>query len=483
MEKTRILDSLNEQALLLPSLVNRALAANDRVKYRFTLLQAAQAHAERPDAVTSSLRGERLAAGVQDSNLDRVVGDSERVGEGRYRVPESARIVREAFGDAAEMLEPLRVAEAEESDIFAQRLQTFGIPDLDGDELGAGEIQAITSGDRGAGDSLHILVMDMHRALNALQASLASETIDGCRAYGIRAADRPQIAAFMAGIGRTAPLKFDHPGLSATATRVGDKLVLQNDIGTTDAHVLVIHVTGRTVTLTYTDVHLPRLLFFQSLFEAYDVKWQDTRSRADSGMEDGVYHLCVGSYTARSSTQLRDYLGHLGSRLVFLIDWNRARKRLRLFIPRKATIDVLKWAADSDIGHMAWLKAGGEQLIFDAMSFAYGAQLRPGDRLDALLTQHRAVQFLRFNLKQSLDGLNEGRPASLVADEIRTELASQVRSTEDALLDTALEHAGLIVELADTVRGTLEAARGGVGRKCPPWRTGRKAGKPQPTRN
>jgi hypothetical protein len=49
-EKTRILDSLNEQALLLPSLVNRALAANDRVKYRFTLLQAAQAHAERPDS-------------------------------------------------------------------------------------------------------------------------------------------------------------------------------------------------------------------------------------------------------------------------------------------------------------------------------------------------------------------------------------------------------------------------------------------------
>ena len=178
-------------------------------------------------------------------------------------------------------------------------------------------------------------------------------------------------------------------------------------------------------------------------------------------MEDGVYHLCVGSYTARSSAQLRDYLGHLGSRLVFLIDWNRARKRLRLFVPRKAAIDVLKWAADADIGHMAWLKAGGEQLIFDAMSFAYGAQLRPGDRLDALLTEHRAVQFLRFNLKQSLDGLNEGRPASLVADEIRTELASQVRSTEDALLDTALEHAGLIVELADTVRGTLEAAQGG----------------------
>jgi uncharacterized protein Yka (UPF0111/DUF47 family) len=460
-EKTRILDSLNEQALLLPSLVNRALSANDRVKYRFTLLQTAQAHAERPDAVTSSLRAERLAAGVQDGNLDRVVGESERVGKGRYRIPDSASIVRDALSDVAEMLEPLRAAEIAESATFAQRLQAFAVADSGGDELAADAIQVITSGDRAGGDSLHLLVMDMHRALNALQGNLASETISGCRAYGIRDADRALIAAFMEGINRTAPLKFDHPGLSATATRVGDKLVLQNDIGTTDAHVLVIHVTGRTVTVTYTDVHLPRLLFFQSLFDSYEVQWQDTRSRKDSGMEDGVYHLCVGSHTARNNAQLRDYLGYLGSRLVFLIDWNRARKRLRLFVPRKAAIDLLKWAADGNIGHMAWLKAGGEQLIFDAMSFAYGTQLKPGDRLDDLLTEARAVQFLRFNLKQALEGLMQGRPASLVADEVRTELASQVRSTEDALLDTALEHAGLIVELADTVRTALEAAQAG----------------------
>lgn len=460
-EKTRILDSLNEQALLLPSLLNRALSANDRVKYRFTLLQAAQAHAERPDAAASNLRAERLAAGVQDSSMDQVVGDSIRVGKGRYHVPESTHIVRDAFSDVAEMLEPLRAAEIPESTVFAHRLRAFSVPDAHNDELAANEIRAIASGDRESGDSLHILVMDMHRALNALQASLASETIDGCRAYGVRDPDRALITAFMAGINRTAPLKFDHPGLSATATRVGDKLVLQNDIGTTDAHVLVIHVTGRTVTVTYTDVHLPRLLFFQSLFDDYEVKWQDTRSRKDSGMEDGVYHLCIGSYAARSNAQLRDYLSHLGSRLVFLIDWNRARKRLRLFVPRRAAIELLKWAADGNIGHMAWLKAGGEQLIFDAMSFAYGGQLRPGDRLDDLLTESRAVQFLRFNLIQALEGLNQGRPASLVADEVRTELASQVRSTEDALLDTAIEHAGLIVELADTVRGALEAAQAG----------------------
>ena len=48
--KTRIIDALGEQSLLLPEQVNRALAANDRVKYLFTLLQAATQHADAPDA-------------------------------------------------------------------------------------------------------------------------------------------------------------------------------------------------------------------------------------------------------------------------------------------------------------------------------------------------------------------------------------------------------------------------------------------------
>jgi uncharacterized protein Yka (UPF0111/DUF47 family) len=382
-----------------------------------------------------------------------------RLGKGRYRIPESARIIHDALSDIGEMLEPFRIADTPESAAFAQRFQSFAAADSGGDEVSAAEIGALTSGDRESGDSLHILVMDMHRALNALQGSLAGETIDGCHAYGIHASDRAQVAAFMAGVNRTAQLKFDHPGLTATATRVGDKLVLQNDIGTTDAHVLVIHVTGREATVTYTDVHLPRLLFFQSLFAGHGVDWHDTLSRKDAAMEDGIYHLCEGTYTAASKAQLLHYLDYLGSRLVFLIDWNRARKQLRQFLPNKAAIELLKWAAGENIGHMAWLKAGGEHLIFDAMSFALSSQLRPGERLDQMLTESGAVQFLRFTLRQALEGVRQGRPASLVADEIRTELASQVRSTEDALLDMALEHAGLIVELADTVRFVLAAAQ------------------------
>ena len=74
----------------------------------------------------------------------------------------------------------------------------------------------------------------------------------------------------MAGVNRTAKLKFNHPGLATTATRAGGRLVIQNDIGTTDAHVIVIHVEGLTVSVTYTDVHAERLAFFQDMLKPHE---------------------------------------------------------------------------------------------------------------------------------------------------------------------------------------------------------------------
>ena len=41
-DKTRIIDALGEPKLLLPALANEALAAHDRAKFHFTLLQMAQ---------------------------------------------------------------------------------------------------------------------------------------------------------------------------------------------------------------------------------------------------------------------------------------------------------------------------------------------------------------------------------------------------------------------------------------------------------
>ena len=69
-QKTRIVDTLGEQSLLRPTVINAALAANDRAKYYFTLLQTAVLRAQRPDSRAPDLRRERLACGVDNEVLD-----------------------------------------------------------------------------------------------------------------------------------------------------------------------------------------------------------------------------------------------------------------------------------------------------------------------------------------------------------------------------------------------------------------------------
>jgi uncharacterized protein Yka (UPF0111/DUF47 family) len=363
------------------------------------------------------------------------------------------------------MLAPLRGDRAEDLRRRYERLSQR-VPAASGDVVSAAEIDAMTSGARERGDSLHIVVMDAHKALNALQADIASESVDGASTYGLAASDFPRVRAFMRGLHRTAPLKFEHPGLGTTATRVGDRLVLQNDIGTTDAHVLVVHVQDLRVTLTYTDVHLQRLLFFQNLFERWNVDWEDTRSRRDDALEDGVYHLSVGTFAAADDGQLQEYLAFLGSRLVFLIDWNKARKRLRALVSKADAIRLLAWAAEHDYGHMAFLKAGGEQLVYDALDFVVKGQVRFGERLEDILGAREAVEYVRFVVKACAESLGKGEPETFIQDAVRAELFNYFRTGQQLVYDVAAEHAALVVEIAGGIRDSLfgmRAADGGAG--------------------
>lgn len=460
VEKTRIVKSLGEDKLALPQLVNAALAANDRAKYLFSLLQSAKSRADNPSAAFSPLTAERAQAGIEDASLDQVVGETVK-GNGGYRIPEAGRIITEAYRDLAAMLEPLVQGEQGGADAdgsaFARRLRrlTEARPSIAGDILSGAAIDAMVSGQRERGDSLHLLVMDMHKALNQLQQRISSEIVDGARAYDIADEDRPLIRAFMRGVNETSRLRFDHPGLGTTVTRTGARLVIQNDIGTTDAHVLVVHVEGLTTSVTYTDVHLQRLLFFQSLFDDFKVEWEDTRSRRDAAVGEELYHLSLGKFAAVDRGALEKFLAFLGSRVVFLIDWNRARKRLRQFLSKKDTLQILRWAAANNFGHMAFLRCGGEQLVFEAIHFAARGQLRFGQGLDELLPRGKAVVFLRFVLRTCAEGLLGGRPESLINDEIRTELLNHVRTFRQGLLDVASEHAGTIVEIAEGIRDVL----------------------------
>jgi hypothetical protein len=270
--------------------------------------------------------------------------------------------------------------------------------------------------------------------------------------------ERALVRAFMKGVNETAGLKFDHPGLETTAAHEGDWLTIQNDLGLTKAHVLVVHVAGLSVTLTYADIHRPRLRFMQELLQTYTVQWTPPETPAG---ED--YEMTVGQYAAGTPDELEGFLTFLGSRLVFLIDWNRARKRLTQLVSKTDALALLKWAAENNVGHMGFLKAGDTQLIETALERAFSRELRPVARLDKWLGAEAARSFLMSVLRTTSSGTTAGHSLSLIEDEIEAELLRYLRTNDRQMLADAADHAAMISALDDHVRRTLARLKTGDG--------------------
>ncbi|MBN8902006.1 MAG: phosphate transport regulator, partial [Rhodospirillales bacterium] len=340
--KSDVLAAIGEAGLQQPAAVNAALAANDRIKYVFTLLQMAASHADQPEQPAPLLRRERLACGIQDPALDDLPAATSRTGA-RYHIPGLPALLRRIAADLRLMAAPVAVIDP----AIQPRLDALlaALPAAEDETLDPATLAAITQA-RPDADSLHRLVMDLHRALNALQATLAEERIDGAAAYGLAPEDRPRVAAFMAGLNRTAPLKFDHPGLATSATRQGQRLV--------------VHIEGLAVTVTYTDVHPERLRFFQDMLSGHPVTWTVSQSGQLGGTP---FHMATGRLDAADETACRAFLTTLGARLVFLIDWNRARRQLRAFLPGGPRVALLRWAAEQEVGHRGFLALGGAKLV------------------------------------------------------------------------------------------------------------------------
>ncbi len=455
MGKTAVLEAIGETNLSRADQIAAALGANDRIKYYFSLLQTAFARADRPDQPADSLRRERLAGGIDDDALDNLVGNSRRENS-RYRIPGSAAVLDRIIQD-------LRIMAAPCAD-FAERLERVlgKLPRAQDDWMDRGMLDDLTRAGKGGADSPHQLVMDLHKALNAIEAELAEERLDGAAVYRIQDSDRPIVAAFMAGLNRTAPLKFNHPGLGTTATRDGNRLIIQNDLGTTDAHVIVIHVEAMSVQVTYTDIHPERIQFLRHMLKPYAVAWGDEQSvPTDSAVSENAFQLVTARFDARDSTELAAYLNFFASRLVFLIDWNRARKELRGFLRGKDRIALLGRAAEANVGHRAFLELGGAQLINRAIEDTAGSAMHFGDRLCDVLGDQAAMDFLRFVFRTAMEGLRDHQSTGLVQDRIRAELQAHFSSEGKRLLGLASEQAAIIFEIASLVRDGIHGMDAG----------------------
>ncbi len=451
--KQAIVAELGDQQILAPEIIARSLVANDQVKYYFALLQAARSNADHPQVPAISLRAERLACRLADAWLDDVVGGAAKGRTRSYRIPHAPEIIRRITAAVEAMLECLPATDRAP---FLERAANLELPVLEHGAIAGETIATMTSGNRKAGDSLHLVVMDAHRAINKLQAATAVETLAGARVHTLSARGRTRVEAFMRGLNRTAPLKFDHPGLGTTATEFDDQLLIQNDIGTTDAHVLVVRVTDFSTVITYTDIHRQRLEFFTSLFEAFGVHWEGPTERRSEKLSEGHYLLTTGTFDAKSESELKAYLDHLGSRIVFLIDWNRMRKRLRGFVAKRRALEVLKWAADNDYGHRALLEIGGERALAEAVEYAVGKQLRYGQRLDELIGDDNAAEFVKGAMRLASLGLQQRRSRRIVHDEIKASLRRYFENERLGIFTTAAAHVAYGYDLAFGMREALE---------------------------
>ncbi|MGD0633325.1 MAG: hypothetical protein ABSA13_03470 [Beijerinckiaceae bacterium] len=460
--KTQVLAAIGETGLQPAASLNAALAANDRVKYIFSLLQMALAHAEHPEQAVATLKRERIACGIEDSGLDTVTSGSRMTGKSCF-IPGAAQLVARIADDMRVMAAPVLAAKP---DGLAARLDALlgSLPAAPDNLLDPATISAITQAGHGNADSLHRLVMDLHKQLNAMQAALAEESLDGAAVYNLTPPDRPLVSAFMAGLNRTAKLKFDHPGLATTATHSEGRLVIQNDIGTTDAHVIVIHVQDLSATITYADVHPERLAFLQDMLKPYAVTWEKERTGALA--TGSAFYLATGEFKANDDEACRAYLEFLGSRLVFLIDWNRARKQLRGFLRGKDRLALLLLAAETGIGHRGFLELGGARLVNQAIEATAGSSMHFGDRLCDVLGDAETLECLSFVFRAATEGLLSGQSHALIHDRIRVSLAAHFSNEERQLLRIAAGHAGLIFEIASLVLDGLQAGADGAGKRA-----------------
>jgi uncharacterized protein Yka (UPF0111/DUF47 family) len=104
---------------------------------------------------------------------------------------------------------------------------------------------------------------------------------------------------------------------------------------------------------------------------------------------------------------------------------------------------------------MGFLKAGGEQLVYDALDFVMKGQARFGQKLNEILGAGEAGNYLRFVMKTCAEAFVRGEPESFVQDAVRAELFNNFRTLQEQLYDVVADHAALTTEIAGGMRDSL----------------------------
>jgi hypothetical protein len=151
--------------------------------------------------------------------------------------------------------------------------------------------------------------------------------------------DRPAIEAFMRGLEATKKLKFGHPRLGhdrdANGRTAYDSKRYRRDR-------CPCRGDRRRAGGGHRHVHRRASGACKVLCRAVPVLWSGLERKSAAGLgDDGAFYLVTGRLPFDKSGSRNAFLENLGSSLVFLIDWNKARKILREWVPKSDAIRVL----------------------------------------------------------------------------------------------------------------------------------------------
>ena len=120
--KAQIIEQLGQTEILLPSLIAAGLAANDRVKVRLSVLQAAARHAHDPRGAPFDLHEECRSAGLETPPLQALVDGAAAVDATRIGAPGLNRLEAAIWDDVATMIRAVEAGDAADGRRAQERL-------------------------------------------------------------------------------------------------------------------------------------------------------------------------------------------------------------------------------------------------------------------------------------------------------------------------------------------------------------------------
>jgi hypothetical protein len=123
--KSRIIRQLEQTDVLLPALIADGLAANDRVKVRMSILQAAAAHAREPAGTATDLSAECRTVGIDPAAVRSLIGDARMTLNKAVAAPGLATLGDGIVGDITAMIEAVAAASPADGRAAAGRLSSI----------------------------------------------------------------------------------------------------------------------------------------------------------------------------------------------------------------------------------------------------------------------------------------------------------------------------------------------------------------------